>query len=183
MIKLFLILILFTVNPSFADTRVIITMADGQSPCGGKCDKKDHEVDAWIAKHIANDSWGKKERWAEYVAQTECLVIEDVLREVNDPNIPYPEPEYEPNTGQCHKDQELCQVPYSHPKISILDHKRCRMPVEYTIEQIDITAEVATKKQKKIDDDASVVAIDAKLLDGSAKIEDIVNLMKILRNL
>lgn len=153
----------------YAETRVIISMLDGQSPCGGECDfRTQQKADAWIADNISNDSWGKKERWEVYKDQTTCLVIEDVMTEVPDVTISFPDPMPEG---------------YVHPVVSIVDHQRCRMPAQYTIEQFDITQEVKDKKTKKDKNTNDLILILSKVKDGSAKLEDIINYIVIKENL
>ena len=84
------------------------------------------EADAWIADNIANDSWGKKERWEKYTDQTNCLEIVDVM------------------LGD------------------VVEYQNCKLPVEWTIEISDITAEVEAEKAKKEADDARIDEIKVK---------------------
>lgn len=168
--KYTLILLLITVN-CFADVRVEITNIHGRS--FGSTFETQIETNEWISKRIANDSWGKKERWEIYESQITCLVIEDITVEVPDVSIPYPDPVVIDDV--LDEFGNPTYEPYTHPTVMIIDHQRCRMPVEYTITQTDITAEVQAKKDKKNADDLSIEAIKVKLLDGSYKLEDIVN--------
>jgi len=71
----YLILLLISLN-SFADVKIEISNIKGKS-YGAKF-KTQLEAEAWIADNIANDSWGKPERWEKYTDQTNCLEIVDV---------------------------------------------------------------------------------------------------------
>ena len=166
---------------SRADVKVAVTIKNGNVSCGTGCPFKDQaKADAWRADNIANDSWGKKERWERYTDQTTCLVIEDVTREVDDVSIPYPDPVIALDVNGNPILDEFGNVtyePYSHPQVTIVDHQRCRMPVEYTIVQTDITAEVEAAKAKKIVDDAKIEEI--KLKDKNMKLTELIELLQL----
>ncbi len=61
--------------------------------------------------------------------------------------------------------------------------QECERPVEYTITETDITAEVNVKKAKKDADGITIESIKAKLLDGSAKLEDLIEYLRIKEGL
>ena len=100
------------------------------------------EADAWIADNIANDSWGKKERWEKYTDQTNCLEIVDVM------------------LGD------------------VVEYQNCKLPVEWTIEISDITAEVEAEKAKKEADDARIDEIKVKD-KNNMKLDELVELLKL----
>ena len=100
------------------------------------------EADAWIADNIANDSWGKKERFERYTDQTNCLEIVDVM------------------LGD------------------VVEYQNCKLPVEWTIEITDITAEVEAEKAKKEADDARIDEIKVKD-KNNMKLDELVELLKL----
>ena len=76
--KIIILILLISLNV-FADVKVKVTDYKGNISCGDGCKFKTQlEADEWIADNIANDSWGKKERWEKYTDQTNCLEIVDV---------------------------------------------------------------------------------------------------------
>ena len=62
----------------YADVKVEITNNINSRAYGAKFKTK-LEADTWKAKNIANDSWGKKQRWVEKTDQTNCLQERDIL--------------------------------------------------------------------------------------------------------
>lgn len=151
---------------ALADVKVSITSLKGSSFRGEFETVK--EADDWIEENKENDSWGKKQRWELFEDQTTCLETKEVLHEVDDISIPYPDP-----------------IPegYIHPQVEIVSHQMCKMPVEYAILKEDITDEMNAKREKKIKAKNDLIDLDAKLLDGSAKLSDIIDLLKLIRNL
>ena len=176
--KLLILTLLISIN-SFADVKIEISNIKGKE-FKAKF-KTQLEADAWIADNISNDSWGKKERWEKYTDQTTCLVIEDVTREVDDISIPYPDPvPVLDANGEPVLDEFGNQTyePYTHPQITIVDHQRCRMPVEYTIVQTDITAEVEAAKAKEAADKLRIDELKVKD-KNTMKLDELVELLKL----
>ena len=152
--KYLILILLFSFN-SYADTKVdVVNNVNGRT--FGTTFKTQTETNTWIAKRISIDSWGKKERWEVYETQVTCMVIEDVTRLVDDLTIPYPDPvavvDIDGNPVLDSFGNPTFE-PYTHPQVSIVDHQRCRMPVEYTITETDITLEVQAAKAKRDADD------------------------------
>jgi len=138
---------------SYADVKIDISRSNGGKY--GASFKTQQLADDWKADNISNDSWGKPQRWETYLAQTDCLQFRDVVEMVLVDEILTP----------------------------TVIGQDCERPAEYTITQTDITAEVNAKKAKKDADDLSITSIEAKLLDGSAKLEDLILMLKIMRGL
>jgi len=61
--------------------------------------------------------------------------------------------------------------------------QECKLAVEYTIVETDITVEVNAKKAKKDKDNLDMSNIDVKLLDGTAKLDDVIIMLKLMRGL
>ena len=59
-----------------------------------------------------------------------------------------------------------------------VEYQNCKLPVEYTIVQTDITAEVEAKKAKKILDDARIEEIKVKD-KNTIKLDELVELLKL----
>ena len=139
MYKLSIAILLISLN-TFADVKIEISRDDGRNY--GTKFKTQELADAWIADNIANDSWGKKERFERYEAQTNCLEIVDVTF------------------------------------FDKVEYQNCKLPVEYTIEITDITAEVEAEKAKKEADDARIDEIKVKD-KNNMKLDELVELLKL----
>ena len=131
-IILFSLFLSVLVIEASADVRVDINNLEGRS-FSAKFETQ-NEVDLWVESNISNDSWGKKQRWERYREQVTCLKIKDVMKEIDDVSQPYPDPEPEN---------------YKHPQVEVVSHQKCKMPVEYTIVQTDITKEEKEKRDEK----------------------------------
>lgn len=116
------IVLLVSMN-SPAVIRVDVVGVDGRVHIGIKDTQE--EADTWKAENITTNSWGKKQRWEKYIAQTDCLQFRDIVEMVL-------------------VDEILT------PTVVGAD---CERPVEYTITQTDITVEVQAAKDKKEADD------------------------------
>ena len=137
--KLVILTLLISLN-TFADVKIEISNINGKE-FKAKF-KTQLEADEWIADNIANDSWGKKERWEKYTDQTNCLEIVDV--------------------------EFFGEVKYQN----------CKLPVEYTIEITDITAEVEAEEAKKAADKLRVDELKVKD-KNTMKHDELVELLKL----
>ena len=59
-----------------------------------------------------------------------------------------------------------------------VEYQNCKLPVEYTIVQTDITAEVEAKKAKKILDDAKIEELKLKDKD-TLKLDELIELLQL----
>lgn len=108
----YLILLLFTFN-AYANIKIEIENTENGRKFGAVFDTQ-MEADLWKSKNIANNSWGKPDRW-ELKKQGETC------------------PGAERTSGDVESGF----------------YNECFYPVEYTITETDITAEVQAKKDAK----------------------------------
>ena len=137
--------ILYFTGNTYADVKVKVATIDGKISCNNTDGCKfqtQQKADSWIAKHIANDSWGKPERWERYTDQTNCLEIVDV--------------------------EFFGEVEYQN----------CKLPVEYTIEITDITAEVEAEEVKKAVDKLRIDELKVKD-KNNMKLDELVEILKL----
>lgn len=183
--------LLLTAIESFADVKIEISNIKGKS-YKAKFETQE-KADAWIADNIANNSWGKKERWEKYTDQTNCLEIVDVTREVDDISIPYPEPVpvLDANGDPVLDERGFpTYEPYTHPQVTIVEYQNCKLPVEYTIVSCNdeltynegdackaITDEMKAIKSKEVADKLREDELKAK--DKAMKLEELIELMQL----
>ena len=154
----YLLIFLISIN-CYADVKVSIQNNINGRAYGASF-KTQLEADEWKADNISNDSWGKSKRWVLKTDQTNCLQERDIL----------------PEEGDLYTE---CQLPDDY---TILN---CDTDIIYEIghDCKVIVDDFKTKKDKKDTDNLSLENIRAKLLDGSAKLDDLIQYVKMKEGL
>ena len=138
--------------------KIIIKNLAGQKTHGAEM----LDPTAWIAEGVANNWWGKPERWVPHKDEGGEYDEADVLEEVTVIDVPAVEPvlisEAIPGSPAVMDENgnivqpEIPEVPAVYSEaIPAKTHKEVKLRAEYTVEIEDITAQV---EQEKINADA-----------------------------